>query len=58
LRTARPVVWCEVAPENSAAVAELLHESGYQIYAAALDPAKRTALGQASWDMLAIPKAL
>jgi FkbM family methyltransferase len=58
LRTARPVVWCEVAPENSAAVAELLHESGYQIYAAALDPAKRTALGQASWDTLAIPEPL
>jgi FkbM family methyltransferase len=55
LRTVRPVIWCEVAPENALNVAELLREVGYQIYAAALDPDKRTPLPRASWDTLAVP---
>lgn len=55
LRTARPVIWCEVSPENAEAVAKLLHEHGYEIYAAALRPEERTALNRASWNTLAIP---
>jgi FkbM family methyltransferase len=55
LRTARPTIWCEVHPENSMKVAEMLLDSGYQIYAAALDPEKRTPLKRASWDTLAVP---
>jgi FkbM family methyltransferase len=56
LRAARPVIWCEVSPENSEAVAKLLHEHDYEIYAAALRPAERTALHRASWNTLAIPQ--
>jgi FkbM family methyltransferase len=55
LRSARPIIWCEVSPENSGAVSDLLHGHGYQIYAAALRPAERTALRRASWDTLAVP---
>jgi FkbM family methyltransferase len=58
LRTARPVIWCEVAPENSEAVAELLHQADYEIYAAALPQSGRTALRRASWNTLAIPRPL
>jgi FkbM family methyltransferase len=56
LRTARPIIWCEVSPENSEAVAKLLHEHDYEIYAAALRPAERTPLQRASWNTLAIPQ--
>jgi FkbM family methyltransferase len=56
LRTARPIIWCEVAPENSAAVAKLLHEHGYEIYPAALRSAERSAVHRASWNTLAIPQ--
>jgi FkbM family methyltransferase len=56
LSTARPIIWCEVSPENSEAVANLLHEHGYEIYAAALRPDERTALHRASWNTLAIPQ--
>jgi FkbM family methyltransferase len=56
LRTARPLIWCEVAPENSMAVAEILRQSDYEIYAAALPPPQRTALQRASWNTLAIPR--
>jgi FkbM family methyltransferase len=55
LRAVRPVIWCEVAPENAVSVAELLREAGYQIHAAALAPDKRTQLQRASWDTLAVP---
>jgi FkbM family methyltransferase len=55
LRVVRPVIWCEVAPENAFSVAELLRCEGYQIYAAALPPEKRTPLQRASWDTLAVP---
>lgn len=56
LRAARPVIWCEVSPENSEAVAKLLHAHGYQIYNAALRPEERTPLRRASWHSLAIPQ--
>jgi FkbM family methyltransferase len=55
LRTVRPLIWCEVSPENSEAVADLLRQNGYQMYAAAVHPAGRTALQRASWDTLAVP---
>jgi FkbM family methyltransferase len=55
LRTARPIIWCEVSPENSESVAKVLHEHGYEIYAAALPSTERTALHRASWNTLAIP---
>jgi FkbM family methyltransferase len=58
LRTARPIIWCEVSPENSEAVAQLLHEHRYEIYAAALPPTERTALRRASWNTLAVPLSL
>lgn len=57
LRTARPIIWCEVSPENSEAVTKVLRGHGYEIYAAALPPAERIALPRASWNTLAIPKA-
>jgi FkbM family methyltransferase len=55
LATSRPIIWCEVHPENSMTVAELFSASGYQIYAAALPAEKRTPLKRASWDTLAVP---
>lgn len=55
LHDVRPVIWCEVAPENSVIVAALLREAGYQIYAATLELDQRTPLQRASWDTLAIP---
>jgi len=58
LRTAQPVIWCEVAKENSKAVAEFLHQAGYEIYAAALCASERTPLQRASWNTLAIPRSL
>jgi FkbM family methyltransferase len=57
LSEVRPVIWSEVAPENSKTVAQLLRDKGYQIYAAALPPEKRTPLERASWDTLAVPSA-
>ena len=55
LLVVRPVIWCEVAPENAVSVGELLCEAGYHIYAAALPPDKRTPLQRASWATLAVP---
>jgi FkbM family methyltransferase len=58
LRTVRPIIWCEVSPENSQAVGDLLRERGYEIYAAALQPSERSPLRRASWNTLAIPGSL
>jgi FkbM family methyltransferase len=55
LREVRPLIWCEVSPENSEVAAEILLGAGYDIFAAALPPAKRTKLRRASWNTLAIP---
>ena len=57
LRTVRPVIWCEVAADNSETVSELLHQGAYELSSAAAEPAKRTPLTQAPWDTLAVPKA-
>ena len=58
LRTARPVIWCEVSPENSEAVAAFLREADYDIFAAALPPPERTPLQRASWNTLAVPRPI
>lgn len=55
LSAAKPVIWCEVDPNNSLAVAEQLASNGYALYAAALDPSMRKPLKRASWDTLAAP---
>jgi FkbM family methyltransferase len=55
LETAQPVIWCEVDPKNSVAVAEQLTSQGYVLYAAAVERAMRKPLQRASWDTLAEP---
>ena len=57
LRNRAPVIWCEVAAHNSETVLELLHQSGYELLSAAVEPGKRTPLARAPWDTLAVPKA-
>jgi FkbM family methyltransferase len=54
LETVRPVIWCEVSPENSKAVFDILDPLGYELYAAAAT--ERAPLDRASWDTLAVPK--
>ena len=54
LETVRPVIWCEVSPENAQAVFDILNPSGYELYAAAAP--ERVPLDRASWDTLALPK--
>jgi hypothetical protein len=48
LETVRPTIWCEVSPENAAAVFDLLHPLDYELYAAATEV--RVPLKRASWD--------
>ena len=55
LETVRPTIWCEVSPENAAAVFDLLHPLDYELYAAPTEV--RVPLKRASWDTLAVPKA-
>lgn len=55
LTTIRPTIWCEVSPDNSMAVAELLLARDYELFAAALPEEKRVSLKRASWDTLAVP---
>ena len=57
LRTVRPVIWCEVAADNSETVSELLDQGAYELSSAAAEPAKRRPLTRAPWDTLALPKA-
>ena len=54
LETVRPVIWCEVSPENAQAVFDILNPSGYELYAAAAP--ERVPLDRASGDTLALPK--
>jgi FkbM family methyltransferase len=56
LETVRPVIWCEVSPENSQAVFDILDPLSYVLYAAAAT--ERVPLDRASWDTLAVPKPL
>jgi FkbM family methyltransferase len=41
LREVRPAIWCEVSHENSAAVTEILHAAGYELYGAQTTPHPR-----------------
>jgi FkbM family methyltransferase len=56
LETVRPVIWCEVSPENSQAVFDILDPLDYVLYAAAAT--ERVPLDRASWDTLAVPKPI
>jgi FkbM family methyltransferase len=57
LREARPIVWCEVSPENSHSVFDLLRSADYEIYNAGVPREERTVCRQAPWNTLGIPKA-
>ncbi|MEO6222979.1 MAG: FkbM family methyltransferase [Vicinamibacterales bacterium] len=54
LEVKRPVVLCEVASRNSAAVTALLRDRGYRLYDADTPTASRTELEAAPWSTLAI----
>ncbi len=56
LTVARPIIWCEVAPENARAVATVLGARDYNLYAAATLPPRAALTDRASWDTLAIPQ--
>lgn len=53
LRTARPIIWCEVLHENSGKVTELLHDAGYELYGAQTTPHPR--IDRAFFHTLAVP---
>jgi FkbM family methyltransferase len=55
LSTVRPVIWCEVAADNSDCVAHLLHNHEYELYSAGTPPSNRTSVTRAPWDTLALP---
>ncbi len=58
LSSCRPVMWCEVAKENSAEVAKILSLNNYTLYSAAVAPAQRTPIMQAYWNTLAVPQSI
>jgi FkbM family methyltransferase len=49
----RPTIWCEVSPENSAEISELLHAAGYKLYGAEVEPHPPT--DRAWFHTLAVP---
>lgn len=53
LKTARPVIWCEVLDENSEEVTSLLRSAGYELYGAATQPHQR--IDRAWFHTLALP---
>ncbi|SRR6266487_3597683 len=55
LQTSRRIVWCEVAPQNSDAVAALLRNHRYDIYEADQDATDRKPVRRAPWSTLAVP---
>jgi FkbM family methyltransferase len=55
LQTARPVVLCEVTPENSDTVANILYQHKYELFEADTEPAQRQPVRRAPWSTLAIP---
>ncbi len=58
LQTARPVVLCEVVPQNADAVAAILTQNNYQLFEADTEPAQRQPVRRAPWSTLAIPNPL
>lgn len=58
LKTVRPVLWCEVSPENAQKVSSLLHGLDYELYNPTTGgPASRVPIKSANWHTLAIPKS-
>jgi FkbM family methyltransferase len=55
IRSTRPKIWCEVSPENSLEVFELLRCYGYELYGAAASEPRAPLTTRAWWDTLAIP---
>lgn len=53
LTRARPKIWCEVSPQNSQEITELLHAAGYELYGAQAKPHPR--IDQAWFHTLAVP---
>ncbi len=54
----RPVVFCEVAYENTEEVSGIFHEHEYEMYDAEAGKSGRIALERAAWNTLAFPKPL
>jgi FkbM family methyltransferase len=53
LTHARPKIWCEVLPENSQEITALLHDAGYELYGAQIQPHPR--IERAWFHTLALP---
>jgi FkbM family methyltransferase len=53
LREVRPTIWCEVSPENSADITQLLCASGYKLYGAEVHP--HPLIEKAWFQTLALP---
>jgi FkbM family methyltransferase len=53
LKEIRPTIWCEVAPQNSAEITDLLHGAGYKLYGAEVQPHSPT--DRAWFHTLAVP---
>ncbi len=53
LREVRPMIWCEVSPENSEGVTQLLHAAKYELYGAQVRPHQR--IDRAWFHTLALP---
>jgi FkbM family methyltransferase len=53
LRTCRPLVWCEVSPQNYKAAFQLFSSAGYDLFNA---ESKEKLSGSANWNTLAIPR--
>jgi len=55
LSTVKPIILCEVQPQNSARVSRILKEYGYTIYDAETAAEKRESLDSAPYNTLAFP---
>ncbi len=53
LKEVRPKIWCEVSPENSLAITELLHSAGYSLLGAEVQPHPQ--IQRAWFHTLAVP---
>jgi len=56
LNEIQPTIWCEVSPQNSREVANVLHGARYNLYGAQVQPHQR--IEQAWFHTLAIPASL
>ncbi len=53
--TARPIVLCEVIPDNANAVTEILSSYGYRVFDGEIPLSQREAVTNAPWSTVAIP---